>query len=117
MWLLLFADGFQIGSTLSGLNPGGGGPGFLLLLTAAGFGLLGRSQSVRGAQPARATLEAIPGALMAGLLLFLLAHYGLPSGIALEPITSGVIAAFFVPRVIAAVLAHAWANEAALVAS
>ncbi len=112
IWLLLFADRFASGLTLSGLNPDGGGPGFLLLLTAGMASLLVRPGASRRAPIMLAVIESSLLAVAAGAGLWLLLELGAaPPGVPIEPVISGVIAAFLVPRVVESTLHAAWSEE------
>lgn len=112
-WMILYIgrDGFAQGSTWSGLNPDGGGPGFLLLLTAAGLSLGSRTAFVRGLRPMPALFEAVVVSAACGVLFALLLRFVPPfESVNSAPLISGVAGAFFVPRVVMSVLEHAWAS-------
>ena len=107
--LAVFGDAYSRGLTWSGLNPGGGGPGFLLLLTAAGCSFLVRPRWVRALGPVLTVVEAAASAGIAALILSLLMRSGLTdSVIPTAPVVSGVFGAFFVPRIVLNILHHAW---------
>jgi FtsH-binding integral membrane protein len=108
MVLGLFPERFARGATLSGLNPDGGGPGFLLLLTAGILSLIARTEWTRSLSVRAAVVEAATLAALCGVVLGSLLSLVPPSGLAVEPIVSGVVAAFFVPRVCASVVQLIW---------
>ena len=102
---------FEQGATWSGLNPDGGGPGFLLLLPAGVVSLFIRSRWVRGLATAPGAVEAAVGAAFCGVLFYAAAasFTGLSSDEVI-PLASGVAGSFFVPRVVAAVLNDTWSR-------
>lgn len=106
-----FASRFETGATLSGLNPDGGGPGFLILL-ASGILSLALRRRVEPLAPLAATINAVLVAAIAGLTAWLALSLA-PStrSIDLEPIVSAIAGAAFVPRVVAAVLSDAWSRH------
>jgi len=108
-WLVVFAESFKDGATWSGLNPNGGGPGFLLLITSGSLSLFMRSRWARTATAIQSIIFAACVSPFCGLVLWLGIPIGgdLPSG-AMTPLISGTVGAFFVPRVVAAVLNEAW---------
>lgn len=114
-WLLIFEERFTHGATWSGLNPSGGGPGFLLLLTAGGLSFFLRSDLAKSLEPLKTTLHS--GVLAAicgfGFWWVVQAWSGLPSE-AMLPLTSAVVGAFFVPRVVASVLNETWKQAESL---
>jgi hypothetical protein len=107
-WIALFSERFANGATLSGLNQDGGGPGFLLLITAGTLGLITRSRFSRSLGTFGALVESsLLGALCgAGLLLALSLRP--PGEIEAEPLVSGVVAAFIVARFSASIVEAAW---------
>ena len=106
-----FASRFESGATLSGLNPGGGGPGFLVLLAAAILSLALR-RNVELLRPLPATVNAAVVAAFAALASgALLEVVPLANNIDTEPLVSGIAGATFVPRVVAAVLSDAWSRS------
>ena len=112
--LVLFASEFERGATWSGLNPGGGGPGFLLLLSCALISFLVRSSWVRSLPPMKATLQAAFAAALCGAVFIgLVRGVGAVPSDAAIPLASGVIGSFFVPRVVVAVLNDTWSRAEA----
>jgi len=115
-WLVLFSDRFERGATLSGLNPDGGGPGFLLILTSGIISALLRPKTRGGTAPPRWTARLIDASLVAvstGVLSYVLMR--ITPALALierEPIVSAIAVSAFVPRVIAATLEPVWAERA-----
>ncbi len=114
-WVVLavFAQRFERGATLSGLNPDGGGPGFLLLVVTGSIALVTRTRWTRRLGLPAALAEAVVGASLVGSGLMGLLIVAPPGEIAEEPIVSGVVGAFIVPRISAHVLEAAWAPRAA----
>lgn len=108
--LVFFADRFGSGATWSGLNPGGGGPGFLLLAAPAMVSLFVRSKWFRSLSAGRATALAACGAAACGTIFAsTISWLALPElNVEINPLTSGVVGAFFIPRVVVAVLNDAW---------
>lgn len=108
-WLMAFRDAFATGATWSGLNPGGGGPGFTILLTAGAVSFFTRP---RPSTVTRATTVMVHAGFLAAVCGFafhvVVTSMGLLPSDALSPLTSGVIAAFFVPRAAASVLEESW---------
>ena len=100
---------FELGSTWSGLNPDGGGPGFLIIIIPCIFSLLSRPSRVRTLRPVAATFEAAFNAAVCGVTLWfflvLLPPFESPDAAALASASTG---GFLVPRIIASVLGHAW---------
>ncbi len=109
-FLQIFSDAFSQGFTWSGLNPDGGGPGFLLLLSACGCSLLTALPSFARRTPIEAIVEAALAATAAVLSLLLFSSLLLENPPPLAPVASGVFGAFFVPRVVLAVLSHTWSE-------
>lgn len=102
---------FEQGATLSGLNQDGGGPGFLLLVLAGVAGLVGSSRWSKSLRGVIAILPAILFAAVVGFAVSSMFAFAPPSdGIAYEPIVSGVVAAAFIPRLVASVLRQSWAE-------
>ncbi|MEM1424389.1 MAG: hypothetical protein AAGH64_10350 [Planctomycetota bacterium] len=109
MWLVVFADAFKVGMTWSGLNPDGGGPGFLLLVTTGLVSFFGRSPYEKTCSAMRAILIAVCGSIVCGLCLSTLVIFtGTLSEEATPPVVSGVICSYLVPRVVVAVLDDTW---------
>jgi len=107
----LFQDQFARGATLSGLNPDGGGPGFILLLIAGVVAYFTRPSSQSVLSIAGHTLIGLVyGLLAGGLFLFSLSLLGLPGETGVSQLVSGVVMASLVPRVIAPVLSWAWSE-------
>lgn len=110
-FLSLFSDAFAKGATWSGLNPSGGGPGFLLLLTAGIISLL----VFRRACPRRSVQfdifwSAVFAFVSGGILwLYIIFLSNLPAEAA-PPLVSGVVGSYFVPRVVVSVLQDTWAR-------
>lgn len=114
-WLSLFPDRFERGATLSGLNPDGGGPGFLLILSSGVLSLLLKPKHRVGHDAMGWTARLVDAsltALLTGVLSFVIIGV-LPalSGIEREPVVSAIAASVFVPRVIAAVLEPIWSDR------
>lgn len=106
-----FADRFADGATWSGLNPDGGGPGFVLLLAAALCSLAARPAWVRRLAPVPAVVESVASTIACAAAAALLFSSAPPyAGIDVTPFVSSIAGAFFVPRVVAAVLEHAWSH-------
>jgi uncharacterized membrane protein YeaQ/YmgE (transglycosylase-associated protein family) len=107
-WLALFSERFEQGATLSGLNQDGGGPGFLLLITAGVLGLMTRSRYSRSLGTLGALAESCFFGALAGAGLFLFLTVRPLGAIEAEPIVSGVIAAFIAARFSATIVEAAW---------
>ena len=106
-----FEKQFSRGATLSGLNPDGGGPGFVLLLIAGIFGFITRPPVDSILSIAGHAVVGLGYGLLTGAVFYFLLHFmGLPDDIAVQQLVSGVILASLVPRVIAPVLAWAWSE-------
>ncbi|MEN1705081.1 MAG: hypothetical protein AAGJ54_06150 [Planctomycetota bacterium] len=111
IWLGLFSSRFENGATLSGLNQDGGGPGFLILVSTGVIYLLYRKAFLRSLGPLTQIAVSFISALLGGFLLAgLLSLLPVSSRIDQPPIISAFVGAAFVPRVVAAVLAHSWAS-------
>ncbi|MEM6732495.1 MAG: hypothetical protein AAF658_13130 [Myxococcota bacterium] len=109
MTVFAFKDGFANGATWSGINPGGGGPGFLLLVGAGGLSYLLRSKAHQSlSYVSSLSVSAIGAVLCALAFLGALKYFALTDSDALRPLTSGVAGAFFVPRVVVATLQQMW---------
>ena len=113
-WLWLFADRFAVGATWSGLNPNGGGPGFLLLASAGCSSFFLRSSRARSLSAIAATIHTAAMAAVCGLLFYASSRLllSLPDHV-LPPLMSGVIGSFFVPRVVVSVLNESWQHAEA----
>ncbi|MEM6552841.1 MAG: hypothetical protein AAF750_12045 [Planctomycetota bacterium] len=108
-WLVIFEEQFSRGATWSGLNPSGGGPGFLLLLTAGGLSLFCRSQRAKSMKPLPTTLHAGTLSALCGIGFWLIAgRWSALPGEAMLPLSSSIVGAFFVPRVVVSVLNDTW---------
>ncbi len=112
----VFADRFADGATWSGLNPNGGGPGFLLLIPVAAVSFFLRSQWVRRLSVTGATIVAAIGAAICGGTFVLVAEALADVSVgAVMPLASGVVGSFLVPRIVIAVLNETWThNEVAM---
>lgn len=74
--LRIWQEEFHEGATLSGLNPGGGGPGFFILILPAIFGFLAGRSACNGVDSDRLRL-GLTFALFGGLLTAGLLHLGI----------------------------------------
>jgi hypothetical protein len=109
--LVVFQDAFRIGATASGLNPGGGGPGFMLMAPPA----LAALMVARWCEARRVLREfiivlavAVPGVLVLPSLLLVLAGAVLPPEFpSLASIVSASAMAWVVPIAVMAILARA----------
>jgi hypothetical protein len=110
-WIVLFPSSFADGATWSGVNPDGGGPGFLLVVSSGAVSFFGRSTWERSASVARAVVfaAAVSGVCGGSLWIMLSMSGTLPSD-AVPPIVSGVVGSYFVPRVVVAVLDDTWSR-------
>lgn len=107
--VVAFKDAFASGATWSGLNPGGGGPGFLLLVGSGGLSYVLRTQAHRSLSYVTSLSVSAVGAVLCALVfLGALKYFALADSDALRPLTSGVAGAFFVPRVVVATLQQMW---------
>lgn len=107
--LALFADAFSRGATWSGLNPNGGGPGFVLLLITGGVSVAAFRKVLPEGSVTTDVLWSALFALLCGGLLWLIARVldRLPSE-SVAPLVSGVVGSYFVPRVVVFVLQDTW---------
>lgn len=103
--LIFWREAFAEGATLSGLNPTGGGPGFLVVLPAVAAGLLvgfvngGRRTFWMG------LVEGIALGCVVGLAAFLIASSNLPPEFpSIYPLVSSMGISFLVARVVVAAL-------------
>lgn len=113
----VFAERFESGATWSGLNPGGGGPGFLLLLPGAVAALAVSFSPKRHLPLMVATVLTGIGSVICGCAFLGGTTYF--SGTSLNevmPLVSGVIGSYSVPGVVVAVLNDTWSREKAPVA-
>ncbi|MEQ8316350.1 MAG: hypothetical protein RIE77_10775 [Phycisphaerales bacterium] len=108
-WLVVFQDRFIDGATWSGLNPGGGGPGFLLIVSAGSLGFFIRSKTARTMAALPAIVYAAVFAVACGACFALIASQlvTLPSDMIMS-MASAVTGAYFVPRVVSSVLNESW---------
>ncbi|MGD1915102.1 MAG: hypothetical protein ACFCBV_02795 [Phycisphaerales bacterium] len=114
IWLLVFQDRFVDGATWSGLNPNGGGPGFLLILSAGCLGFFIRSKTAKSMAALPAILHSAVFAAVCGVCFMLIAPMAvtLPSDMIVS-MASAVTGAFFVPRVVSSVLNESWSHAQA----
>jgi len=113
-----FANMFSRGATLSGLNPDGGGPGFLLLGFACLFGYFTRPPVESILSVAGHAVLGLAYGLYTGVLFLVLLHTtGMTSEIAVHQLVSGIVIASLVPRVIVPVLSWAWSETERSVSS
>ncbi|MEL6795842.1 MAG: hypothetical protein AAFO89_03370 [Planctomycetota bacterium] len=109
--LSFFADAFTRGATWSGLNPGGGGPGFLLLIATGVVSIVSFRRAVAENSVLFDVLWSAAFAALCGL--FFVASTALLERLPTEsvaPLASGIVGAFFVPRVVISVLQDTWAR-------
>jgi hypothetical protein len=115
---MIFADRFANGATLSGLNPSGGGPGFLLLIPVAAASFFFRSQWVRRLSAIAGTAQAAVAAVICGAGFVIVSKILVPTPLDLViPLASGVAGCFFVPRVVISVLNETWSRADATAVS
>ena len=111
MWLVIFADGFAEGMTWSGLNPDGGGPGFLLLVSVGMISFFGRSGFEKSCSAVGAILIAVVASALCGVVVFTLVNLTGTLPVESTPaLVSGVICSYLVPRVVVAVLDDTWSR-------
>ncbi len=110
--LVIWESLFRQGATMSGLNPRGGGPGFLLLLPPAAVGVLtGLTISKRLSFTAHVLESVLVGAAV-GLAIWLGARLLLPAEFpSVEPLASGAGVAYVVSRIVVAALGLQQTNE------
>lgn len=103
---------FREGATMSGLNPQGGGPGFLLLVPPAIAGVLtGLTISKRLGFTTQLLESALVGAAI-GLAVWVGARSFLPTDFpSIEPLASSAGIAYVVSRIVVAALALQHSDE------
>lgn len=112
---MAFSERFASGATWSGVNPGGGGPGFLLLLPGVLAALAVNYVAVTRTSLMLIVVVSAAGSMVCGAVF--LGGTSVLSGTPLDevmPLVSGVIGSYFVPRVVVAVLNDTWSREEAL---
>ncbi|MEO1583769.1 MAG: hypothetical protein AAFR96_04255 [Planctomycetota bacterium] len=109
--LAVFADGFANGSTWSGLNPDGGGPGFLLLLCTGAISLATfRRACPEGSVTTDVLWSAIFALACGGFLWALTLLLDRLPADSVPSLVSGVVGSFFVPRIVVSVLQDTWSR-------
>ena len=111
--IALFKEQFAAGLTWSGLNPDGGGPGFLVVIVSGIAGLLARRDASKKMSTARDALESAALAGIFGSLFWYLLHGSYFAEVKTQPLISGATGAFFVARIASSTVETAWQSEQA----